>query len=58
VPVAIDGSYDVFEKHHRVTKVPVKVSFCNPIYTADMPSADRKLILSDKIYTVIKEQLK
>ena len=57
VPVALSGSYDVFEKQYRVTGVPVKVSFCKTIYTADLPIADRKLILSDKIYAVIKEQL-
>jgi 1-acyl-sn-glycerol-3-phosphate acyltransferase len=57
VPVAIAGSYDVFEKQHRVIAAPVKVSFCKPIYTADLPSADRKLILSDNIYSVINGQL-
>jgi len=57
VPVAIAGSYDVFERQNRVVSAPVKVSFCPPIYTADLPSADRKVILSDKIYSVINGQL-
>ena len=56
IPVAIAGSYDVFEKQYRAASVPVRVSFCKPIYTADLPAADRKLILSDKIHAVIKEQ--
>jgi len=57
VPVAIAGSYDVFEKQNRVVPAPVKVSFCKPIYTAELPSADRKIILSDNIYSVINGQL-
>ena len=57
VPVAIAGSYDVFERQNRVVSAPVKVSFCQPIYTADLPSTDRKVILSDKIYSVINGQL-
>jgi len=57
VPAAVAGSYDVFEKNYRVTTTPVKVCFGEPIYTSDMPSEDRKQILADKIYGVIKEQL-
>ena len=57
VPVAIEGSYDVFEKTGRVVKSSVKISFCKPIDTASLPSTDRKLILSDRIYTVISEKL-
>jgi 1-acyl-sn-glycerol-3-phosphate acyltransferase len=58
VPVAISGSYDVFEKNYRVsTAVPVKISFGKPINTSELPVTDRKQILSDQIYAVIKEML-
>jgi 1-acyl-sn-glycerol-3-phosphate acyltransferase len=57
VPVALAGTYDVFEKNYRVKAVPVTVAFGSPINTADLPAADRKLILSDQIYAVIKETL-
>ncbi|MDR0503143.1 MAG: 1-acyl-sn-glycerol-3-phosphate acyltransferase [Treponema sp.] len=57
IPVAIDGSGDVFEKTNRVVAVPIKITFCEPIDTADIPSSDKKTILSDRIYKVISEQL-
>jgi 1-acyl-sn-glycerol-3-phosphate acyltransferase len=57
VPVAIAGSYDVFERNYRVRAAPVKVTFGKTINTSDIPAADRKLILSDQIYSVIKEAL-
>jgi len=57
VPVAIEGSYDVLEKTWRVKSAPVKIDFCDPIDTASLPPGDRKQILSDRIYSVIKEKL-
>lgn len=57
VPVALGGSSNAYEKTGFVVSSPMKVVFCEPIYTAELPSSDRKLILSDKIYTVIKEKL-
>ena len=57
VPVALKGTYDVFERNYRVNAVPVTVAFGRPINTVDLPSADRKLILSDQIYEVIKTAL-
>jgi 1-acyl-sn-glycerol-3-phosphate acyltransferase len=57
VPVAIKGSYDVFERKHRVMAASVQITFCKPINVADIPTADRKIILSDQIYGVIKEAL-
>ena len=57
VPVALEGSYEIFEKNYRVAPTSLKVAFCEPIDTASLPSADRKVVLSDKIYTVIKEKL-
>ena len=57
VPVAITGSHNVFEKNYRVNPVPLRIVFCPPINTADIPATDRKLALSDQIYGVIKAAL-
>ncbi|MCL2442695.1 MAG: 1-acyl-sn-glycerol-3-phosphate acyltransferase [Treponema sp.] len=57
VPVAISGSYEVFERTYRAVSSPVKISFLKPINTADLPPADRKHVLSDRIYSIIKEEL-
>jgi len=57
VPVAITGSYEVFERTYRVVSSPVKISFLKPIDTANLPSTDRKHILCDRIYSIIKEEL-
>jgi len=57
VPVAITGSRDVFEVDYRVHSVPLRIVFCKPINTADIPVADRKQALSDQIYGVIKAAL-
>jgi 1-acyl-sn-glycerol-3-phosphate acyltransferase len=57
VPVALKGTYNVFERQYRVKPFPVKVSFGKPISTAEIPAADRKQILCDKIYGVISEAL-
>ena len=57
VPMALAGSYDVFEKNHRLNAVPVRVTFGKPIDTADIPAGNRKQILADQIYAVIKKAL-
>jgi len=57
VPVAISGSYDVFEKNNRVVTAKTKIAFLKPIDTASLPLEDRKQILCDRIYSVIKEEL-
>jgi 1-acyl-sn-glycerol-3-phosphate acyltransferase len=57
IPVAIKGSYYVFESNYRANAVPVHITFCKPINTAEIPTTDRKIILSDQIYRVIKETL-
>jgi 1-acyl-sn-glycerol-3-phosphate acyltransferase len=57
VPVAISGSYNVFEKNKRVTAADVKIAFCPPIETAGLPPEGKKALLSDRIYSVIKEEL-
>ena len=57
VPVAMKGSYDVFEKNYRVNRVNAKVVFCESIDTAGLPPEERKVVLSDRIYSLINEKL-
>jgi len=57
VPVALKGTWEVFEKNYRVNPGPVGVTFCKPIPTAGLPPEDRKQVLADRIYNVINEQL-
>jgi 1-acyl-sn-glycerol-3-phosphate acyltransferase len=57
VPVAISGSYDVFERNYRVTAAPVGISFGLPIPTADLPPEDRKQSLADKTRAAIAAML-
>jgi len=57
VPVAIDGSYDVFEKNYRVVSAATRIAFLEPIDTTSIPLEDRKQILCDRIYSAIKEEL-
>jgi 1-acyl-sn-glycerol-3-phosphate acyltransferase len=57
VPVAIRGTYDLYEKNKCVTPGPLRLTYCKPINTASLPTADRKQALSDQIYEVIKAAL-
>ena len=57
IPVAIRDSSEVLEKNNRVVGARVSISFLAPIDTASLPSEDRKQILCDRVYTVIKEEL-
>jgi 1-acyl-sn-glycerol-3-phosphate acyltransferase len=57
VPVALKGTYDIFEKNYRLDPVPIQVSFGRLINTAEIPPTDRKQLLAEKIHGVIKEAL-
>jgi len=57
VPIAISGSYEVFEKHYLVCPVPVRVVFCPPIPTADMTPDERRHGLMDQVREVINNNL-
>ena len=57
VPIAIKGSYDVFEIDFRVHAVPVSIVFSPPINTADMSAEDRKRKLADHVRSIIEEVL-
>jgi len=57
IPIAITGSYEVFEKNYRVNAVPVRVVFCPPIITADMSREDRRNKLADQVRSCIEAAL-
>jgi 1-acyl-sn-glycerol-3-phosphate acyltransferase len=57
VPVAITGSYEVFEKNGRVRAAPVFLSFLPPIRPEEIPPEDRKQILSGRIRDSIAAEL-
>ncbi|MDR2537022.1 MAG: 1-acyl-sn-glycerol-3-phosphate acyltransferase [Treponema sp.] len=55
LPVAITGSYDVFEKNHRAVAADVSVTFAPPI-SANVQGDKRKEI-SDQAYEIISKLL-
>ena len=57
VPIAISGSFEVFEKNYRVNAAPVRVVFCPPINTADMSPEDRRHKLADQVRDIIGAEL-
>jgi 1-acyl-sn-glycerol-3-phosphate acyltransferase len=57
VPVAITGSYEVFEKTGRVMARPVRVVFGKPVITADIPAGDRRQVLCDTVRELIAASL-
>jgi len=57
IPMAITGSYDVYEKNNRVYAVPVHLTFCPPIITADMSPNERRHELADQVRSIIEEKL-
>jgi len=58
VPIAITGTYEVFEKNYRVCPGPVSVTICKPIPTAGLPKEERKQILNEQVYQIISDALK
>jgi 1-acyl-sn-glycerol-3-phosphate acyltransferase len=57
VPMAISGSYGVFEEYRRVRVCPVRLVFCEPINTVGIPQEDRKQLLAEKVKAVIRTEL-
>jgi 1-acyl-sn-glycerol-3-phosphate acyltransferase len=57
IPVAITGSYDIFERTYRVTGAPVRVVFGAPVLTAGLSPEERRQGLSDQVYEVIRAAL-
>jgi 1-acyl-sn-glycerol-3-phosphate acyltransferase len=56
VPIAIGGSYDVLERYGRITACPVRLVFCAPLNTAEIPPEERKL-LAGKVRGIIEDAL-
>jgi 1-acyl-sn-glycerol-3-phosphate acyltransferase len=57
VPVAITGTYTVFEKDRRFHSGPVSVRFAPPVPTADIPVEEKRGALADQIYDTINGML-
>ena len=57
VPIAISGTYEVFEKDLRVHQVPLRIVFCPPINTAEMSAEDRRHKLTDQVRGTIEAAL-
>jgi len=57
VPVALKGTWEIYEKNYRVNPCPVSVTFCEPVNTAGIPHEDRKQALAERIYNVINNEL-
>jgi len=57
IPVALAGTYDVFERNYRANPCPVRMTFCEPINVADIPAEDRKMVLADCVREVIGKAL-
>ncbi|MDR0512404.1 MAG: 1-acyl-sn-glycerol-3-phosphate acyltransferase [Treponema sp.] len=53
VPIAISGSYDVFEKNHSVRPVAVRMVFCPPIPTVNIAADERRSKLADLVRDTI-----
>ncbi|MCL2184790.1 MAG: 1-acyl-sn-glycerol-3-phosphate acyltransferase [Treponema sp.] len=54
IPVAIEGSYELFEKTYRIVSAPIKITFLEGIDTAALSNEERKVALSDRIHAAIK----
>jgi 1-acyl-sn-glycerol-3-phosphate acyltransferase len=57
VPVALGGTYGVFEKDHRFHRGPVSACFAPPVATADIPGEEKKGALTEHIYGIINDLL-
>jgi 1-acyl-sn-glycerol-3-phosphate acyltransferase len=58
VPVAITGSYGVFEETRRVRAVPVSIRFLPPVNPLELPPADRKQLLAEHLHDRIAGALR
>jgi 1-acyl-sn-glycerol-3-phosphate acyltransferase len=57
VPVAIKGSYDVFERDFLVHPAPVSITFAPPLTTADIAPENRRQNLADRVQHIIADIL-
>jgi 1-acyl-sn-glycerol-3-phosphate acyltransferase len=58
VPIAITGSYDVFERQKSVIPRNVTVQFAPPIPPAEFETNEAKHQLAERVYGIIDEMLK
>jgi len=58
VPVAIEGSYRVYEEQKRVIGTDVHITFFDPIDTSILKPEERKQVLCDRIQTIISDEVK
>jgi 1-acyl-sn-glycerol-3-phosphate acyltransferase len=58
VPIAISGSYEVFEKNLRVYAASVQAVFCPPIIITDLSPEDRRHKLTEQVREIIEAALK
>jgi 1-acyl-sn-glycerol-3-phosphate acyltransferase len=58
VPLAITGSYEVFEKTGRLHSGPVTVTYAPCILTAEIPPEDKRGGLTEQVYHTIDAILK
>ncbi|MDR2500776.1 MAG: 1-acyl-sn-glycerol-3-phosphate acyltransferase [Treponema sp.] len=58
IPVAISGSYDVFERHYRVKRVSVRIAFEKPVLASEIPLERRRQRLADLVYGIIQQTLR
>ncbi|MDR0639211.1 MAG: 1-acyl-sn-glycerol-3-phosphate acyltransferase [Spirochaetaceae bacterium] len=49
VPVAIAGSYEVFEKTRLVQRTQASITFCPVIETKNLPQEERRQVLADRV---------
>jgi len=57
IPIAIKGSYEVFEVDGRLHSVPVWIKFCPVIHTAEMSADERRHRLADEVRSIIEAAL-
>jgi 1-acyl-sn-glycerol-3-phosphate acyltransferase len=57
VPIAVLGSYEVFEKDYRLHAVPVRMVFLPPVETASMSADERRHKLAEQVRGQIEGEL-
>ena len=57
IPMAVSGSYEVFEKNYLVHAAPVRIVFCPPIITAEMNPEERRHKLPEQVRAAIEAAL-
>jgi 1-acyl-sn-glycerol-3-phosphate acyltransferase len=57
IPVAISGSYELVEQKGILQKTDVKITFCEPIPTANLALEDRRQALADRVREAVAAQM-